>query len=491
MKFEACIGLETHVMQKTRTKMFCGCRNEYGAEPNTHVCPVCLGYPGALPVLNARAIELCCRAGLLLGCTINPRSRWDRKNYFYPDMAKNYQISQADQPLCLGGSLTVDLEGEPRTFSIERIHQEENAAKNTHVAGASLIDYNRAGTALMEIVSTPCMHSAAEALAYMNEIRRIMQYGGISDCDLEKGQMRSDVNVSIRPVGSETLGAKVEIKNMNSFSFIVEAIEFEIARQTAVIEAGGSVVQETRGYDPDRGETFSQRTKEDAHDYRYFPEPDLLPIEISDEQIDRWRSDLPELPAQRRRRYIDQLGLPAYDAGVLTADKRVSDFFDAQIAVLEEQGRLSPETAKRASNLLMGKGMSLMTETGRLLRIDGDAEDDSQSSALTPAAAAECVLLLAEGILSSNAAAELYEVLFREGGDPKVLIEQRGMVQVNDDDALDRWADEAIASNSKAVADYRAGNPASINALMGFVMKQSRGKANPPAVIAILKKKLG
>ncbi|MGE4490155.1 MAG: Asp-tRNA(Asn)/Glu-tRNA(Gln) amidotransferase subunit GatB, partial [Kiritimatiellales bacterium] len=347
MKYEACIGLETHVMQKTQTKMFCGCRNEYGAEPNTNVCPVCLGYPGALPVLNAKAIELCCKAGLLLGCEISPHSKWDRKNYFYPDMSKNYQISQADQPLCLGGSLTTEVNGELKTFTLERIHQEENAAKNTHVTGASLIDYNRAGTALMEIVSNPCMHSADDAFAYLHALILIMQYGGISDCDLEKGHVRSDVNISVRPVGQEKLGAKVEIKNMNSPSFIVEAINYEIDRQIELIENGGTVVQETRGYDPDRGETFTQRTKENAHDYRYFPEPDLLPVEISGEQVAQWKSELPELPARRRERYVRDFSLPDYDAKVLTAEKAVSDFFDAACRLTKQY--------KLVSNYLMGK----------------------------------------------------------------------------------------------------------------------------------------
>jgi aspartyl-tRNA(Asn)/glutamyl-tRNA(Gln) amidotransferase subunit B len=293
MKYEATIGLETHVMQKTNSKMFCACKYEYGAKPNTHVCPVCLGYPGALPAMNEKAIELCCKAGLLLDCEINPYSKWDRKNYFYPDMAKNYQITQADEPLCLGGKLEVNVDGEMKTFTLERIHQEENAAKNTHGAAASLIDYNRAGTALMEIVSNPCMHSAEDALAYMAMVKQIMQYGGISNCDQEKGQMRSDVNVSVRPVGQQELGAKVEIKNMNSFAFIKEAIGYEIDRQTHLLEKGGTVVQETRGYDPDRGETFTQRTKENAHDYRYFPEPDLMPVKVSAEQIEQWRSELP------------------------------------------------------------------------------------------------------------------------------------------------------------------------------------------------------
>jgi aspartyl-tRNA(Asn)/glutamyl-tRNA(Gln) amidotransferase subunit B len=472
MKYEACIGLETHVMQKTQTKMFCGCCNEYGAEPNTHVCPVCLGYPGALPVLNAKAIELCCKAGLLLGCAINPHSKWDRKNYFYPDMSKNYQITQADRPLCLGGQVVAEVNGVLKTFALERIHQEENAAKNTHDRAGSLVDYNRAGTALMEIVSTPCMHSADDAFAYLQALRQIMQYGGISDCDLEKGHMRSDVNVSVRPVGQSTLGAKVEIKNMNSPSFIVEAIRFEIERQIEVLENGGTVVQETRGYDSDRGETFSQRTKENAHDYRYFPEPDLLPVEISADQIARWKAELPELPAQRRDRYVRELGLPDYDAKVLTAEKSIADFFDTACQKTTQY--------KLVSNYLMGRVASLLTETGRAL-------DESR---LTADALAQVAGLAAAGTISSNAANELITVLFNEGGDPQAMVEARGLAQVNDDSALEKWAEEAIAANAKAVEAYKAGNAASINALMGYVMKQSKGKANPPAVIAMLKKKL-
>lgn len=472
MNYEVCIGLETHVMQKTRTKMFCGCRNEYGAPPNTHVCPVCLGYPGALPVMNAHAIELCCKAGLLLGCRINPHAKWDRKNYFYPDMAKNYQISQYDQPLCLGGKLEAEVNGETKVFELERIHQEENAAKNTHIAGASLVDYNRAGTALMEIVSTPCMHSAADALAYMTALKQILQYGDISECDLEKGHMRSDVNISVRPAGQQQLGAKVEIKNMNSFGFIVQAIEYETARQIEVIENGGTVVQETRGFDSDRGATFSQRTKEDAHDYRYFPEPDLLPVEISAGQIAAWKAGLPELPAQRRERYVRDFGLPEYDAKVLTADKAAADFFDEACRQTKQY--------KPVSNYMMGKVAGLVTEKGVCVA----------ESKLTPDALAQVADLAAQGVISSSAANELIGILFAEGGDPKAVVEAKGMAQVSDDSALDQWASEAIAKNAKAVADYKSGNAASLNALMGYVMKQSKGKANPPAVIALLKKKL-
>jgi aspartyl-tRNA(Asn)/glutamyl-tRNA(Gln) amidotransferase subunit B len=472
MKYEATIGLETHVMQKTVSKMFCACKYECGAPPNTHVCPVCLGYPGALPVMNEKAIELCCKAGLLLGCEINPYSKWDRKNYFYPDMAKNYQITQADEPLCIGGELEVDVDGEMKTFTIERIHQEENAAKNTHLSGASLIDYNRAGTALMEIVSNPCMHSAEDALAYMTAMKQIMQYGGISDCDQEKGQMRSDVNVSVRPVGQEKLGSKVEIKNMNSFAFIKEAIEYEIDRQIGVLESGGTVDQETRGFDSDRGETFTQRTKEDAHDYRYFPEPDLMPVKIAAEQVEQWRSELPELPAQRRERYVQELGLPEYDPGVLTADKATSDWF--------EQAMRHTKNAKGISNFIMGEMMRLLSEQ----------ELTISESKVTPEKLAEIVALIDAKTISTGAGKQVFEIIFNDGGTPKQIVEEKGMAQVSDDSALDGWAEEAIANNPKPVEEYKAGNAASINFLMGQVMKASKGKANPGAVMHVLKKKL-
>ena len=470
--YEISIGLETHVMQQTQSKMFCSCRYEYGAAPNTHVCPVCVGYPGALPVLNKKAIELCVKAGLLLNCEINLFSRWDRKNYFYPDMAKNYQITQADHPLCGEGFVHVEVNDQTKEITIERIHQEENAAKNTHTKEGSLIDYNRAGTALMEIVTTPCMHSTEEVLAYMNAIKQIMQYGQISNCDQEKGQMRSDVNISVRPNGQKELGAKVEIKNMNSFAFIVEAIDYEVERQISLLESGGEVQQETRGYDSDRKETFVQRTKEDAHDYRYFPEPDLLPLVLEQAQVLQWKAELPELPSTRKKRYIDQYGLPAYDAALITADKTLSDWFDQ---VLEYTA-----FTKRASNLMMGEMMRLLSETNLSLH----------EIRITPQLLGQLVNMIEAGKISMGAGKQVFEILFHEGGNPEDIVEEKGLGQVSNDDDLERWANEAIEQHPKPVSEYKAGNAASINFLMGQVMKASRGKANPAAVMQILKEKL-
>jgi aspartyl-tRNA(Asn)/glutamyl-tRNA(Gln) amidotransferase subunit B len=470
--YEISIGLETHVMQQTESKMFCSCRYEYGAAPNIHVCPVCVGYPGALPVLNKKAIELCVKAGLLLNCEINLFSRWDRKNYFYPDMAKNYQITQADHPLCGEGCVQVEVNDEIKEITIERIHQEENAAKNTHTKEGSLIDYNRAGTALMEIVTTPCMHSTDEVLAYMNAIKQIMQYGQISNCDQEKGQMRSDVNISVRPIEQQELGAKVEIKNMNSFAFIVEAIDFEVERQISLLKSGGEVHQETRGYDSDRKETFVQRSKEDAHDYRYFPEPDLLPLLLEEDQVNQWKAELPELPSTRKKRYMDQYGLPEYDAKLITADKALSDWFDC---VMEHTSY-----AKRASNLIMGEMMRLLSETNLPLH----------EIHITPKLLAQLVNMIEVGKISMGSGKHVFEILFLEGGEPEDIVEDKGLGQVSNDDDLERWANEVIQEHPKPVSEYQGGNAASINFLMGQVMKASKGKANPAAVMQMLKTKL-
>lgn len=471
--YQATIGLETHIMQKTNAKMFCHCKNEYGALPNIHICPVCMGYPGALPVINKKAVELCCKAGLLLGCKINSISRWDRKNYFYPDMAKNYQITQNDYPLCLNGQIEVEVNSVKKIFKIERIHQEENAAKNTHSSNYSSIDYNRAGTALMEIVSTPCMHSVDDVLMYMNSIKEILQFGEISNCDQEKGQMRSDVNISVNKIDEVDLGSKVEIKNMNSFSFIADAITYEVNRQIEVLESGGVINQETRGYDSDRGITFVQRTKEDAHDYRYFPEPDLLPLKINTKEIEKWKSELPELPKQRRLRYIKDFKLPKYDAEILTSDREISDWFENSIKLTSNY--------KAASNFIMGDIMHLISENNISIN----------NSNLTPELFVKIINLIDLNKISINSGRELIKIIFKNGGNPDKIIEDHGMIQVSDDSSLELWVNDAIADNPKPVSEYKKGNLSSINFLMGQVMRASKGKANPSAVMKLLKQKLG
>ena len=471
MKYEISIGLETHIMQKTKTKMFCGCEYQYGALPNIYVCSICLGYPGALPRINKKAIELCCKAGLLLGCKINSFSSFDRKNYFYPDMSKNYQITQNEFPLCSGGEIEVNVHGNFKKFKIERIHQEENAAKNTHLNGKSYIDYNRAGTALMEIVSTPCMHSADDAIAYMTEIKQIMQYAGISDCDQEKGQMRSDVNISVKLSSEKELGSKVEIKNMNSFSFIYDAINYETERQINILESGGTVYQETRGYDSERGETFLQRSKEDAHDYRYFPEPDLLPLKINAEQIKRWSDELPELPSFRKIRYI-KMGLPEYDAKLLTASKEIADWFEETLKYTDH--------VKPTSNFIMTDIMRLVSENNVKIT----------NSKISPKKFAEIINTTQDGVISVSSARQIIELIFADGGEPKSIIEEKQMVQVSDNSALESWVDATIKANPKPVQEYKHGNNTSINFIIGQVMKLSKGKANPSAVMKLLKEKL-
>lgn len=472
-KYEPVIGLEIHVQLKTNTKIFCGCRvHKPDAEPNTNVCPVCLGYPGVLPVMNEKVIQLCCKAGLLLNCTINRFSKWDRKNYLYPDMPKNYQITQYDQPLCLGGYIPAEIDGQIQRFPLTRIHQEEDVAKNTHRPNFSLIDFNRAGTPLMEIVTEPEIHSPEEAYAILMSLKQILQYGGISDCDQERGNLRCDVNISMRPKGETGLGTKSEIKNMNSFKGIYNALKYEIARQTETLERGGEILQETRRWDPETETTSSMRTKEEAHDYRYFPDPDLMPVVISEEQIEAWKRELPELPAQRRERYCTQLGLPEYDAGVIVADKKIADFFEETIG-------LGPEP-KTVSNWIMGEAMRLLSE--REIEID--------QAQIRPRALADLIGLIENKTINNNAAKEVFEILFTKGGSPQEIVESEGMAQVSDENALEEWAKRVITENPDSVQDYKNGKEASINYLMGQVMRLSKGKANPQNVIAILKEKL-
>ena len=474
MEFENTIGLETHVQLKTRTKMFCSCLLKTGCEPNTNVCPVCLGYPGALPVMNKEAVKLTVMSGMMLGCEVNRHATFDRKNYFYPDMAKDYQISENGNPLCIGGGVEITrADGTKKFIRINHIHLEEDAAKINHYARHSGVDYNRCGTPLMEIVGEPDLASPDEAMEYLQKLREILVYAGVSDCNLEDGNMRSDVNVSLRPEGSAKLGTKVEIKNMNTFKGIHAALEFEIARQTALLQAGGAVVQETRRWDGDLGETFSMRTKENAHDYRYFPEPDLLPVDLSEEQVEQWRKALPEAPEAKRARFQETLGLPAYDAGVLAAQKPLADFFEATLA--------AGAPAKLAANWIMGD----------LLRLLGAASlDVADLRTVTPASLAALLRLVDAKTVNGPTAKALLEEIFEKGGDPEAIVKERGLAQVADSGAIEALARQAIEANPKPAAEFRGGKAASLQFLVGQVMKLSKGKANPKLAAEALRKLL-
>ncbi|MBO5643459.1 MAG: Asp-tRNA(Asn)/Glu-tRNA(Gln) amidotransferase subunit GatB [Kiritimatiellae bacterium] len=474
MQFENTIGLETHVQLKTETKMFCSCRLKTGCEPNVNVCPVCLGYPGALPVMNKQAIKFTVMSGLMLGCEINHRATFDRKNYFYPDMAKDYQISENFHPLCIGGGVTIQTPNGPKFIRINHIHLEEDAAKINHYANSSGVDFNRGGTPLMEIVSEPDISSADEAIAYLEALKEMLVYAGVSDCNLEEGNMRSDVNISIRPQGSDKLGTKVEIKNMNSFSGIHAALQYEAIRQRRAIAAGVEIIQETRRWDADAGETLSMRTKENAHDYRYFPEPDLVPIELDEETIESWRSLLPELPEVRRARMISDYGIAEYDADVLSRNKANADYFENAAKGLEKK------TAKQLCNLFMSDVMALMNETGISVT----------ESLLTPEALSQLVQMASTGKINGPTVKELLPELFTKGGEPVKIVQERGLGAVNDTAELERFVDEAIKANPGPVADFKNGKKAAAGFFVGQVMKLSKGKADPKIVGQIVQQKL-
>ena len=473
MPYEAVIGLEVHVQLKTKSKMFCGCATVFGAEPNTQVCPVCLGYPGVLPVMNEEAVRKTILTGLMINSEVARFSKWDRKNYFYPDMPKNYQISQYDLPLCVHGSVEIKLDGgKTKTIGITRAHLEEDVAKNFHFETKSGVDFNRAGTPLMEIVSEPDLRSPDEAFAYLTGLKEILISGGISDCDMEKGQLRCDSNVSVRPVGQKEFGEKVEIKNMNTISGVRRALAYEIQRQTSALQKGEKISQETRRWDDAAGKTFVMRTKEYAHDYRYFPEPDLMPVVVSDEMLVEVRKGLPELPETKRQRFVQQYGLPEYDAGVLVANVTLAAFYERAV-----QGAKNP---KAISNWVTTELLGKLAETKTTI----------DESPIKPEHLAELVSLIDGGQISGKIAKDVFAEMFRRGQSPSAIVKEKGLVQVSDAGAIEGFIEDAIAKNPKSVADFKAGNEAAINFLKGQVMKLSKGRANPQLVGEILLHKL-
>ena len=477
-RYEPVIGLEVHVQLATATKIFCGCPTGFGAPPNTNVCPVCLGMPGALPVLNRTAVELAIKAGLALSCTIRRESRFARKNYFYPDLPKGYQISQYDLPLCERGYVDIVADGRAKRIGITRIHMEDDAGKSIHDGFKdsdqySYVDLNRSGTPLIEIVSEPDMRSSDEAYAYLTAVKEVLQFVEVSTCDMEKGHLRCDANVSVRPMGAEKFGTKAEVKNLNSFRFLREALDYEIGRQVAVLESGGRVVQETRLYNPDTGETAGMRSKEEAHDYRYFPEPDLVPLRVSDEWQERVRATMPELPAVKRARFIGSYGLREYDAEVLTQSRSASEYF-------ETVARASGDP-KTAANWVMGDLMGMLKAEGK----------EISESPVTAENLGDLVKRIAAGELSGKLAKEIFPKMFAGGETAGAIIEREGLKQISDTGALDKIIGEVIAGNPRQVEQYKGGKTTVLNFLVGQVMKATRGQANVAVVTDLLKQKLG
>ena len=474
MQYEAVIGLEVHAQLQTNSKIFCGCETAFGEEANTRTCPVCIGMPGVLPVLNKKAVEYVVKTGLATHCSITPYSRFARKNYFYPDLPKGYQISQYELPLCEKGYVEILADGKVKRIGITRIHLEEDAGKNLHTSesGASLVDLNRAGTPLMEIVSEPDIRSADEAAEYLKKIRSILRYIEVSDADMEKGNFRCDCNVSIRPVGVKELGTRAEVKNVNSFKFVQKALEYEIKRQAQVLDEGGRVVQETRLFDSGKGVTFSMRSKEEAHDYRYFPEPDLVPIVTSLEAIEAIRRTIPELPEAKRERFVKEYGLPEYDADMLTQSRALAAYY-------EEAAKLSGQP-KVISNWMMGELM-------RLLNTEGKEIEDCP---VRPDRLAGMVKMISDGTISTKIAKTVFEDMYGTGKDAETVVREKGLVQVSDSGEIENIITDVIKANPAQHADYKGGKDKLFGFFVGQVMKASKGKANPELVNELLKKKL-
>lgn len=474
MEFEAVIGIEVHAELSTKTKIYCGCENSFGGEINTHCCPICTGMPGTLPKLNGKVVEYAIKAGLAMNCGIEKNSKQDRKNYFYPDLPKAYQISQFDLPLCHDGYIDINVNGGKKRIGITRIHIEEDAGKSLHdvVPGKSLMDYNRCGVPLIEIVSEPDMRSVEEAGEYLETLKSILKYIGVSDCKMQEGSLRCDVNVSVRPVGQKEYGIRSEMKNVNTFSGALRGIEYEIKRHTEILKAGGTITQETRRWDDAKGESLPLRSKEDAQDYRYFPEPDLMPIVTSDETIEEIRKTIPELPHVKRDRYVEEFALPEYDASQLTEERSVAEFFEKTIKC-----GASPKTA---SNWIMGDIFRIMKE--KYVGID--------EINVTPENLAAMIEQIDKGVISNTAAKQVMEEMTKTGDAPTDIIERLGLKQVNDENAILDIIHTVFEANPQSIADYKGGKDRAVGFLVGQVMRLSKGKANPAAVNKLIAEEL-
>lgn len=472
MEFETVIGLEVHVELKTDSKIFSASPNHFGAEPNTNTTVIDLGYPGVLPVLNKKVVEYGMKAAMALNCEIATVTKFDRKNYFYPDNPKAYQISQFDKPIGEHGWIEIEVDGYKKKIGITRIHMEEDAGKLTHGDGYSLCDYNRQGTPLIEIVSEPDIRTPNEAYAYLEKLKSIIQYTGVSDCKMEEGSLRCDANISIRPVGQEEFGTKTELKNLNSFNFVRKGLEYEEKRQREVILSGGVIGQETLRYDEATNTTILMRVKEGSDDYRYFPEPDLLDVHIDDEWKARIRAEIPELPDERKKRYVEELGLPAYDATVLTMTKEMADFFEATVAAGAD--------AKQASNWLMG-------EVSAYLKVE---QKELEETALTPNGLAGMIKLIENGTISSKIAKQVFKELIENGGEAEKIVKEKGLVQISDEGALLKIISEVLDNHPKIIEDYKNGKEKAAGSLVGQIMKATKGQANPPLVNKLLLEEL-
>lgn len=474
-QYETVIGLEVHVELATKTKIFCGCKTDFGAEPNTHVCPICTGMPGSLPILNKQVVEFALRAGLALNCQINQFCKFDRKNYFYPDNPQNYQISQLYLPICHDGYVELETSAGTKRIGIHEIHMEEDAGKLVHDdwTGSSMVDYNRSGVPLIEIVSEPDMRSADEVIAYLEKLRMIIQYLGASDCKLQEGSMRADVNLSVREVGATEFGTRTEMKNLNSFKAISHAIEGERARQIELLEEGRQVIQETRRWDDNKESSYAMRSKEDAQDYRYFPEPDLVPIMISDEWLQAVKDRQPELRSEKLERYKKEYDIPEYDAEIITGTKKMADIFEATTAICNKP--------KKVSNWLM-------VETIRLLK---ENEMEAEDISFSPENLAKLIEMADAGDINSSVAKEVFEEIFKNNIDPEKYVEEKGLKTVSDDGALREVIEKVVADNPKSVEDYNSGKKKAIGFLVGQTMKAMQGKADPGKVNKILMEILG